>query len=578
MTDLKNKMLTQVNKSYFIIIAVAILFILPQLITQNMVIGSDAIFHFNRFYETSQQLRENNFDYFISLYGFQQSGRIVNAFYGPFLAYIQGFFVLISKNWFVYQIISNFILFIVSGFSMYVFLKAGRLSNYKSCIGAILYMASFSILYWVTRQGFSSWGAAILPLCLTIVFDVLETKEVPEYKLGFFTALLFQIHLLSTFVLILIYTPLFFYAFIKSNDKLFFLWSMLKEISLFVFLTLNIWIVYFTIVRENNLVAPFVNYDMASNTINQNSFYWLYNPVCLIFIIVIVFWKSLFDWKINEMKVKILFTIMAFFFILSTSIIPWNALVEKKIKVVELIQFPFRFFVPVTILGIYLFLYFLDLRKRYLILATMSILQVLLLLTVSLYSWNTEDNFINAGSKAVIANENSDVIKKSFFMKDKQLALNMVEKSTPDYLPVYGDFKGNYYEAYDKKIIQKNKYLTKSLNDSTILIEFTDWHKKEIELPIIVYKDTILMTGEKQLTRGEYRLSQIGTPIIPTELIENNQIKVKFDAKRKMVFVSLTIVIWLFALIRITANKIMRNTQSKNDLDSSLYRREDKVW
>ena len=36
------------------------------------------------------QLKNGNFSYFLSLYGFQQSGRIVNALYGPFFAYLQG--------------------------------------------------------------------------------------------------------------------------------------------------------------------------------------------------------------------------------------------------------------------------------------------------------------------------------------------------------------------------------------------------------------------------------------------------------------------------------------------------------
>ncbi|MDU1879425.1 MAG: hypothetical protein E6779_07590, partial [Finegoldia magna] len=60
---------------------------------------------YNRFYEDAMQLKNGNFSYFLSLYGFQQSGRIVNALYGPFFSYLQGGLVLISGTWFRYQIV-----------------------------------------------------------------------------------------------------------------------------------------------------------------------------------------------------------------------------------------------------------------------------------------------------------------------------------------------------------------------------------------------------------------------------------------------------------------------------------------
>ena len=88
---------------------IAILLIVPQIAMQSMVIGSDSIFHFNRFFDTASQIKHGNFQYFSHMYGFQQSGRIVNALYGPLMAYFQGLLVLISPSWFVYQILSNFI-------------------------------------------------------------------------------------------------------------------------------------------------------------------------------------------------------------------------------------------------------------------------------------------------------------------------------------------------------------------------------------------------------------------------------------------------------------------------------------
>lgn len=76
-----------------IIIAFAVLLVTPQLFTRKVILGSDSIFHYNRFYEAAMQLKNGNLSYFLSLYGFQQSGRIVNALYGPFLPiYKEGLF------------------------------------------------------------------------------------------------------------------------------------------------------------------------------------------------------------------------------------------------------------------------------------------------------------------------------------------------------------------------------------------------------------------------------------------------------------------------------------------------------
>ena len=79
-----------------IIIAFAVLLVTPQLLTRKVILGSDSIFHYNRFYEAAMQLKNGNLSYFLSLYGFQQSGRIVNALYGPFFAYLQGGLILIK--------------------------------------------------------------------------------------------------------------------------------------------------------------------------------------------------------------------------------------------------------------------------------------------------------------------------------------------------------------------------------------------------------------------------------------------------------------------------------------------------
>lgn len=272
-----------------LIFLVSLIFILPQVFSGNMILGSDSIFHFNRFYDTAQQIKNLNFNYHISIYGFQQSGRIVNALYGPFLAYFHGFLVLQSKNWFSYQILSNLVLYNLAGFSMYVFILKSRLSKKFSFIGAILYISSYAIQYWTIRQGFTSWGAALLPLALSLLFELNETKQVPKYLLGIYTAMMVQTHMLSSLILVLIYLPFFAQAFFQNKQKLNFLRNLLREVVLFFGLTLNIWGSYLFVLKDNVLVSPRVNQLMSLNTINHNSYYWLLNPITLIPIFLLIY-------------------------------------------------------------------------------------------------------------------------------------------------------------------------------------------------------------------------------------------------------------------------------------------------
>ncbi len=175
------------------LVSVSLLLLLPQIISRNMIVGSDSIFHFNRFYDTAMQFKEGNFQYFSSMYGFQQSGRIVNALYSPYLAYLHGGLLLIAKTWFNYQLLSNFLLYVLSGFSMYALLKKLEVGTKIAFSIAVIYLSTLAVQYWITRQGFSSWGAALLPICLTPIISMTEKNDV-KLDLGFYTALMFQTH------------------------------------------------------------------------------------------------------------------------------------------------------------------------------------------------------------------------------------------------------------------------------------------------------------------------------------------------------------------------------------------------
>lgn len=84
------------NSVVFItIFTVSLFLVLPQILNKSLVLGGDSNFHFNRIYDTYMQLRTGNFNYFQTNFGFQQSGRIINALYGPGFSYILGLLLVI---------------------------------------------------------------------------------------------------------------------------------------------------------------------------------------------------------------------------------------------------------------------------------------------------------------------------------------------------------------------------------------------------------------------------------------------------------------------------------------------------
>lgn len=83
-----------------LILFVSCLIVSPQVIAHSTMLGSDSIFHYNRFYEAAKQIQNWNFSFFQSNYGFQQSGRIVNAVYGPLFAYLNGALLGLVRTWY----------------------------------------------------------------------------------------------------------------------------------------------------------------------------------------------------------------------------------------------------------------------------------------------------------------------------------------------------------------------------------------------------------------------------------------------------------------------------------------------
>ena len=508
------------------IISFAILLVTPQLFTRKVILGSDSIFHYNRFYEAAMQLKNGNFSYFLSLYGFQQSGRIVNAQYGPFFAYLQGGLILISGTWFRYQIVSRVLLHILAESSMYALLKQCKVKTSIALSLGLLYATTFSIQYWTMRQGFSSWGAALLPYCFIPAIHYVFYQRVDQVRLALSMALIFQIHVLSALMLAMMYLPFYLYTFVKAttSKKKETILKVLIAVILFLLLTVNVWGVLLYLRGANHLLDPFINREIGKNGIDGTARYWLYTPISLMVLLILQFIYAIVNWKKLARWKRILHFIYFVFFFLSTGLFPWQYLVENGNTFAELIQFPFRFFVPATILLLAItgltVTRFVNWRKSIAVLlfafAGVGLIQNIMDTTDRVKSAAQDGELISIVKHTYVEGDYQTI---SLTMNDSDLSqfLNLVVKSTPDYVPIYGTIgKQNTYDLYYENIVT-NQRTEKLIKDNYLVLTWQADEGEELNLPIVVYKDSILTLNGKELDKDDYNLSTIGTPTVSSQ-------------------------------------------------------------
>lgn len=508
------------------IIGFAILLVTPQLFTRKVILGSDSIFHYNRFYEAAMQLKNGNFSYFLSLYGFQQSGRIVNALYGPFFAYLQGGLILISGTWFRYQIVSRVLLHILAESSMYVLLKQCKVKTSIALSLGLLYATTFSIQYWTMRQGFSSWGAALLPYCFIPAIHYVFYQRVNQVRLALSMALIFQIHVLSALMLAMMYLPFYLYTFVKAttSKKKETILKVLIAVILFLLLTVNVWGVLLYLRDANHLLDPFINREIGKNGIDGTARYWLYTPISLMVLLILQFIYAIVNWKKLARWKRILHFIYFVFFFLSTGLFPWQYLVENGNTFAELIQFPFRFFVPATILLLAItgltVTRFVNWRKSIAVLlfafAGVGLIQNIMDTTDRVKSAVQDGELISIVKHTYVEGDYQTI---SLTMNDSDLSqfLNLVVKPTPDYVPIYGTIgKQNTYDLYYENIVT-NQRTEKLIKDNYLVLTWQADEGEELNLPIVVYKDSILTLNGKELDKDDYNLSTIGTPTVSSQ-------------------------------------------------------------
>ena len=604
---------------YFVIMLATYLLMKVQLDNHKVVLDIDTLFHYNRFYDIAEQFKTGKFSYFQSNFGFQQSGRIINALYGPLFAYLNGFLIYLVGSWYKYQLTSYFLIGITAGSGMYLLAQKCKANKLISTLVAILYINIGGIQTWFDHTNLMAWGAAFVPFVLIEGVNMLQDKKRPVrwVRLMLVMSIIAQTHLLSTILFIIALIPLAIISWIKTPSKKEMVINLFKAVFGALCLTANIWGSLVLILKTNN-ISPTLSHQLAINALTINECGTLRNTILritlILFVVQIVF--SILNWK--KSKLNLIVTVEGgVFLLLSSSLIPWKIIQSKAEFLTNYLQFPHRLLLiayPLILLGITISITELDtplLKKlcicfiglvivenyatNYARIAQRTTFNHRAIYEVkskkyftgkNMYKLEKYYNFVYGLHGKYQANGIKDTDYGNIYVKvatrgdyykntldlDKVWRLthyssqrgqlfNTIIKVNPDYLPTYhkkmtGSLVDYYYIKDVIDPYLAHKFSYHVLSGGRLELEWNSKTTKKISLPIIMYQQSQLTLNKKSVS---LQLGYIGTPLVKQKHGKNIAILRFVSPIWFKILFMLTIVSWIllvvYGIIKILKNE-----------------------
>lgn len=518
-----------------------------QMRTSTTIVIGDGYFHLSRFFDIAEQIKNHNFNYFQTNYGFDQSGRIINATYGPAFAYIMGFILFISGSFLRFQLISAFISLLIASYGMYYVVNRVTNNMPISIILSLVYITHQPTL----NNGitFGSISAMLLPYALLCGVKMIKDKTHPVswLQLGLIMSIVAQTHLMSTILFSLMLVPFAIVGFINTNNKKSMLINLFAAVGLTLLLTLNVWsiLVYFHSI--NNLSDPIESTGLALGTIKYDMADWLLILVAIMQLIYVVF-------NFKKSKLNTTATLTGFgFLLIGSNLFPWNHIQAAFPELISSFQYPRRLLllaVPLILLGI-------GITSKQIIQNRhtwkLGIISLLFLTFVTVYGhWTQVNTFYSVNA---VFNKNIQAACKNPYSDNLFKYLNI---PAPDYLPKYNKMSGSKKaELYNSDVVlKKNNFQHKVINGK-LQLNWTSNTTTKTQLPIVMYRDSKLVVNGK--TKKHITKNAIGVPTVKAKKGINTAILCFNAPKWWKTIVLLTILGWITMIIHlgiVVINKI----------------------
>ncbi len=491
---------------YLLIILATTIVISPQLISHTILASddtADTLFHYSRFYDAGMQLKTGIFSIFQTNFTFQQSGRIINAIYGPLFAYFNGILVLIAGNWFNYQVILAYVISLLGAGSMYYLLQKVGINKLLATVIGIIYINIGMIPAFINRSSFNGWGQALMPLVVLCGVRMIQDKEKPInwIQLMLVMSLLVQVHVLSTLMAALLLIPFFIYSLIINyNSKKVWI-PFIKAVVGTIVLSANV-IGAFLVLMPNNHLAANTEFDLSRGGLRPH-----------------VLWH-------NEYGTAFAYILPIFVLL----IIAQFVYVVMHYKKDRLNTF-------VTIWG-----------------------TVLLGLSSFVFPWGL--NIITNHIFTVACGKDAQVQTVAKASNSDQMLKMLKWHYLPDYLPTKDkSIDQNAAYLYKLNVVdQYQKFNHKVAKNGDLILSWKGKKDKDIVLPVVLYKQSELTVNSKKFTGAK---NVIGNPIISQKSGLNRAV-LRFIAPAWFYVVSaISLIAWLSVLVFYLWKKFINNNNNK---------------
>ncbi|MBW1604824.1 hypothetical protein [Lactobacillus sp. Sy-1] len=528
MKSIENKFQWRHGLPYLFILVIACLALYQQWHAQSAYIGLDSLFHMNRFYDAMMQIKTGNYSYFQSFFGFGQSGRVVNAVYGPLFAYFNGLLLLVTKNWVNYQIVSSILLFIISGSLMYHLAVKNRVDRLWALVISVCYMFSTPLLYWINGQQFTAWGAAFVPLLMLCGTNMMNEERIAWIKLALSMTLVLQIHNVTSVISALALIPFFMVGLFKSSNRRKMILDLFKAIGLTLLLSFNVWGGMLELFSSNHLLPVAPDLHLAAD-----SLYFIHGATrleysaLLMFILAVLY--LVVRWRHISLSTRVIILNGLFFLWIPSHYFPWKLVANLLPAIDSVIQNPIRFLViPYTLLYLAVGLLLSDRSIKWFryILAAITILIMFneVWKDVQHVKWKNHrfnsDIVLMSNRFTVVNTKDPDKLRAATRSDNPQKILKLATKSTSDYLPVkkkisvYDFSNFSPYYKYRSQIINPGLDANNQVKNGLMTVKWTNSSSrvKNHQLSVVKYAHSIVTLNGKRL--NNVKLTSIGAIIV----------------------------------------------------------------
>ena len=495
---------------YLLMILFVAALLWSEILHQPYVGGLDSYFHMNSFYEDAMQLKTGHFSYFLSAFGFNRSGRIVNALYGPGINYFAAGLLLLCGNWARFSLVTSFLVMLVGGMGMYHLDVAMHVRQIDALVLALAYvMGHWFLVAWVGNGEFTGLESALMPFVILAGCRILLDRRVRVVPLAVLMAILLQIHLMTSIIATLALLFFFVGGWLKSTHR----WRMLLDgigaAALAGLLSGNVWSAVWDVMSSNQLLPTFPQFNLQAYGSRLVSL----GTLTLILLAIVII-DSIIEFRKVNWSSRLILLIGLIFLWLSSTHFPWNFLTRKWQMLASLIQFPQRF-LPVfsvifnLVLGLLVTRWSRNKTFHRIPAAGMDLLLLLLVATALRPAFNYTNWLTRVWYRPVVVRyynhfhynlHNANQIRRAFRSPDLKLGVSAIEKGTSDYLPLphrfvlrdFGDYP--FHRAMNRQLIDNHFQPQKRLAHGSLIL--TWWNRDSVGhwqvLPLVKYRHTKL--------------------------------------------------------------------------------------